>query len=106
MPVDDKEALELKKFIVSNFDQNDISTCGLTFGISSKIKVIIEVKTKRKVKTEKEVYQCSACMTVYDSDYGDSIANIASGVLFENLPSDYKCSVCEASKEAYLLVNL
>lgn len=180
LPVDDKEALELKKFIVRNFDQNDISTYGLTFGIDdrenretyftstviekNKVPTIVkdfqirptynllycknfnpntkayisyaqdvdkmelpgllmelsklyfehlgeETDATYKEKTTetkavKEVYQCSACMTVYDSDYGDSIANIASGVLFENLPSDYKCSVCEASKEAYLLVNL
>ena len=35
LPVDDKEALELKKFLVRSFDQNDISTYGLTFGISN-----------------------------------------------------------------------
>ncbi len=35
LPVDDKEALELKKFLVLSFDQNDISTYGLTFGISN-----------------------------------------------------------------------
>jgi len=35
LPVDDQEALELKKFLVLSFDQNDISTYGLTFGISN-----------------------------------------------------------------------
>ncbi|NJB72833.1 rubredoxin [Saonia flava] len=35
LPVDDNEALELKKFLVRSFDQNDISTYGLTFGIST-----------------------------------------------------------------------
>lgn len=35
LPVDDREALELKKFLVLSFDQNDISTYGLTFGISN-----------------------------------------------------------------------
>ncbi|UII77780.1 rubredoxin [Flagellimonas sp. HMM57] len=35
LPVDDTEALELKKFLVRSFDQNDISTYGLTFGISN-----------------------------------------------------------------------
>ena len=34
LPVDNKEALKLKKFLVANFDQNDISTYGLTFGIT------------------------------------------------------------------------
>lgn len=35
LPLADKEALELKKYIVRNFDQNDISTYGLTFAIKS-----------------------------------------------------------------------
>src|SRR5690606_32266870 len=34
-PVDDQEALELKRFLVRSFDQYDISTYGLTFGISN-----------------------------------------------------------------------
>ncbi len=34
LPVANKEALNLKKYLVSNFDQNDISTYGLTFGIT------------------------------------------------------------------------
>ena len=36
LPVNDKEALTLKKFIVLNFDQNDISTYGLTFSITNR----------------------------------------------------------------------
>ena len=35
LPVNDKEALKLKKYLVTNFDQNDISTYGLTFGIAN-----------------------------------------------------------------------
>tara|TARA_B110000967_G_C18478896_1_gene361140 strand:- start:14 stop:583 length:570 start_codon:yes stop_codon:yes gene_type:complete len=34
LPVANKEALNLKKYLVANFDQNDISTYGLTFGIT------------------------------------------------------------------------
>ena len=34
LPVANKDALNLKKYLVSNFDQNDISTYGLTFGIT------------------------------------------------------------------------
>ncbi len=37
LPVDDHEAFELKKFLVRNFDENDISTYGLTFGISNDV---------------------------------------------------------------------
>jgi len=34
VPVNNKDAIALKKFLVSNFDKNDISTYGLTFGIT------------------------------------------------------------------------
>lgn len=35
LPVFDAAALNLKKYLVTNFDQNDISTYGLTFGIAN-----------------------------------------------------------------------
>ncbi|GAA4303665.1 rubredoxin domain-containing protein [Aestuariibaculum suncheonense] len=35
LPVFDSAALNLKKYLVTNFDQNDISTYGLTFGIAN-----------------------------------------------------------------------
>ncbi|WP_318345476.1 rubredoxin [Flagellimonas baculiformis] len=63
LPVDDLEALELKKYLVNCFDQNDISTYGLTFGISKDVgkqshfsSIVIEINpssplvTKFKVK--------------------------------------------------------
>ncbi|WP_373396066.1 rubredoxin [Algoriphagus halophilus] len=34
LPVNNKSALELKEYLVSNFDKQDISTYGLTFGIT------------------------------------------------------------------------
>jgi len=179
LPVDDKEALSLKKFIVSNFDQNDISTYGLNFGIDDREKretyftsTVIEKNSvptivknydirptfnvlycknfnpntkeyiyyaqdvdkmelpgllmelsklyfeklgseddeknlkDEKKSAEKEVYQCSECLTVYDSEYGDSISDINSGTLFEELPANYCCSVCDAPKETYKLVKI
>ena len=39
IPVANKDALNLKKYLVSNFDQNDISTYGLTFGITDYNKI-------------------------------------------------------------------
>ncbi|MBG7629418.1 MAG: rubredoxin domain-containing protein [Bacteroidetes bacterium] len=179
LPVDNVEALELKKSIVRNFDQNDISTYGLNFSITDRVKnetyftsAVIEknqiptiVKdfnirptynvlycknfnpnTKEylmyaqdvdkmelpgllmelsklyfeklgeiddsekqnieDVKIEKEVYQCAECLTVYDPEYGDLNANIEVGILFNDLPNTYQCSVCEAQKESYKLVKI
>ena len=62
VPVDDSEALELKKFLVRSFDQNDISTYGLTFGISNDVgkrahfaSVIIERNAPPALVTDFEV---------------------------------------------------
>ncbi len=172
LPVDDKEALDLKNFLVRSFDQNDISTYGLTFGISSNpvktshfSSVIIqknsmpemvkgfEVRSTYNVlhfkgfdpnlqelityaqdvdkielpgllmelskkyfdelgqeksigssndknpnKNSRSVHQCSSCLTIYDEVIGDETAGISAGTTFEQLPDDYKCSVCESSK--------
>ena len=38
LPVANEEALKLKKYLVTNFDQNDISTYGLTFAVTDYIK--------------------------------------------------------------------
>ena len=53
LPVADKEALSLKKYLVNNFDKNDISTYGLTFGITNHIRkayyftsIVIEINAK------------------------------------------------------------
>lgn len=175
LPVDDQDALELKKFLVRSFDQNDISTYGLTFGISNDVgkrshfsSVVIEKnmppsiireydvrptynvlhfenfnpnttkyhayaqdvdkielpgllmelskkyfkllgqekETKRNRKTtdekpEREVYQCSNCLTVYDETLGDSNAGISPGVPFDKLPTSYSCPVCEMAKSGF-----
>ncbi|WP_299899210.1 rubredoxin [uncultured Aquimarina sp.] len=58
LPVGSQKALDLKKFLVMNFDQNDISTYGMTFAISIRRKqkryftsvVIEENKTPDAVK--------------------------------------------------------
>lgn len=57
VPVADQEALNLKKYLVTNFDQNDISTYGLTFGITSYdsdtynfTSIVIEKNRKPEIK--------------------------------------------------------
>ncbi len=180
LPVHDDEALALKKFIVRNFDQNDISTYGLTFGISNKgdnkiyfTSIVVEkntspnivkdfdvrptynvlycenfnpntqkylvyaqdvdkielpgllmelsklyfeklgdieeendTNTKQEETLEKEVYQCTECLTVYDAEFGDAEFAIDPGTSFKDISSAYVCSVCEASKAAFELVKI
>ena len=177
IPVADTEALNLKEFIVKSFDQNDISTYGMTFGISNYTEnksyfttvMVEENKTpdivkkfqvrptfnvlysqnfdpntqeyivyaqdvdkvelpgllmelskmyfdqlgdtpqeaenkqsKKDIPLKKEIYQCSDCMSIYDSTYGDEKADVPPYTSFENLPEKYTCSVCEGSKNLFL----
>ncbi len=174
LPVNDKEALNLKKYLVTNFDQNDISTYGLTFGITSfdsdtynftsivieknkqpepvgnfkirdtynllyaknfdpnTLEYITHVQDVDKVELPgllmelsqlyfeqlgtqreeeakvtqqdtitEEVHQCTECLTVYNEVYGDITQNIAPKTPFENLPSNYECSLCGAPKTSF-----
>lgn len=182
LPVADDEALELKKFLVRNFDQNDISTYGLTFGVSShygvnfttivieknpvpaiakgydirptynilyaedfdpnRLKYLTYARDIDKIElpgllmeltriyfdqlgenqekeessyekstvdesTEKTlVYQCKACMTVYDAKYGDPAQGVEKGTLFHQLPINYKCATCDAPKNSFVKTEM
>lgn len=176
IPVADVAASSLKEFIVKSFDQNDISTYGMTFGISNygenkayfttamveknktpdivknfqvrptfnvlysknfdpntqdyivyaqdvdKIELpglLMELskmyfdqlgdtpqekedkKAKNEITKETEVYQCTDCMTIYDSTYGDAKADIAPNTKFDDLPETYTCNVCEGVKSQF-----
>ena len=184
LPVDDQKALDLKKNLVLNFDQNDISTYGLTFGISNNstrssyfTSIVIEtnptpeiensnfvirptfnvvyaknfnpntrsyvvyaqdvdkmdlpnllmelIKTyfkelgqqkedvvkpgSLKLEDEKvvlEVHQCPHCQTIYDPSIGDAAAGIEPGTFFEDLPSDYTCSVCDSDIADFITTEM
>lgn len=179
LPVSKEWALNLKTFLVRTLDQFDISTYGLTFGLSEynrdghyftsivveknnmptaleSIKIrdtynvlyaknfdpntkeyivhtqdvdklelptilielskkyfeelgnsILEVTTNtpKKEKKELDVHQCQECLTIYNSDYGDVIQGIEKGILFQDLPEDYCCSLCESPKNSYVVLK-
>ncbi|MCX8183970.1 MAG: rubredoxin [Crenarchaeota archaeon] len=46
-------------------------------------------------------YRCTVCGYVYDPDQGDPESKIPPGTLFENLPEDWVCPVCGASKDLF-----
>ena len=176
LPVATEWALNLKTFLVRTLDQYDISTYGLTFGISEynrdghyftsivvekneppkalesiKIRatynvlyaknfdpntkeyivlaqdvdkqelptILIELSKKyfenlgntvlevnapaaKKEIQETDIHQCSECLTLYNSEYGDVTQGIEKGVLFQNLPEDYCCSLCESPKNKFI----
>jgi rubredoxin len=172
LPVATEWALNLKTLLVRTLDQFDISTYGLTFGISDynreghyftsivveknampkdlesiKIRatynvlfaknfdpntreyvvhaqdvdklelpnILIELSKKyfealgnapveenatpaKKGTIEQDVHQCQECLTVYNAEYGDVVQGIAKGILFQELPADYCCPLCESPK--------
>lgn len=70
---------------------------------SSTIKVEPAVEAAKAKLTP--VYQCKDCLTVYDPFYGDVSQCINQGTPFEELPDNYKCSLCEADKENFVKIS-
>ena len=60
----------------------------------------------KKEKKELEVHQCQDCLTVYNAAYGDIEQGIEKGTLFQDLPVDYSCSLCEGPKANFMMLNL
>ncbi len=48
-----------------------------------------------------EKWKCIVCGYIYDPDTGDPEAGIAPGTAFENLPDDWTCPVCGATKDMF-----
>ncbi|HEV8513772.1 MAG TPA: rubredoxin [Cyclobacteriaceae bacterium] len=46
-------------------------------------------------------YQCSNCLTIYDTQYGDPDSGINPGTPFEKLPETYACRVCDSQKKFF-----
>ena len=46
-------------------------------------------------------YRCGICGYVYDPERGDPDGGIAPGTPFEEIPDDWSCPICGASKDAF-----
>ncbi|NJM76811.1 MAG: rubredoxin [Acaryochloridaceae cyanobacterium RU_4_10] len=46
-------------------------------------------------------YVCSVCGHVYDPELGDPDGGIEPGTAFEDIPEDWVCPVCGASKSEF-----
>ncbi len=46
-------------------------------------------------------YICMVCGYVYDPTIGDEANGIDAGTSFENLPADWACPLCGASKDDF-----
>lgn len=59
------------------------------------------IEEKKEEKAEMTKYECTVCGYVYDPETGDPDSNIPPGTAFEDLPEDWVCPVCGASKDEF-----
>lgn len=64
-------------------------------------------KKESPVKAGKITYthQCPHCLTVYDEKTGEPENNILPGTVFENLPADYSCQLCETPVTGFVKID-
>lgn len=51
------------------------------------------------------MYKCIVCGYIYDPDQGDPAGGIDTGTQFTDLPDDYLCPICGASKDEFMDYN-
>ncbi len=60
------------------------------------------IKKRREIALKKMAkYQCIVCGYIYDPELGDPDDSIKPGISFEELPEDWTCPVCGASKSEF-----
>lgn len=46
-------------------------------------------------------FKCTVCGYIYDPDKGDPENGIAPGTPFDDIPDEWKCPLCTATKEDF-----
>ncbi|HER25052.1 MAG TPA: High molecular weight rubredoxin [Candidatus Atribacteria bacterium] len=70
-----------------------------------------EEKSREKINTERKEFKkmskfkCTVCGYIYESEKGDPESGVNPGTPFEDLPDDWVCPVCGASKDEFEEVN-
>ena len=52
-----------------------------------------------------KIYVCEICGYIYDPEVGDPHSDIAGGTAFEDLPDDWFCPDCAATKDDFYPEN-
>ena len=60
-----------------------------------------KTSSEHERRKKMQQWQCSVCGYVYDPDKGDPDNGINPGTSFEDLPEDWTCPVCGASKDQF-----
>ena len=59
------------------------------------------IEEKKEVVTKMAKYKCEICGYIYDPELGDPDGGIKPGTPFEEIPDDWVCPVCGASKDQF-----
>ena len=63
------------------------------------------IEEKKEAKPEMAKYECTVCGYIYDPELGDPDNKIKPGTPFEDLPDDWVCPVCGATKGEFKKVE-
>ena len=63
--------------------------------------VYVTFKTTKLMATKDSKYECLRCGWIYDPAEGDPEGGIAPGTPFKDIPNNWKCPVCGASKSDF-----
>jgi rubredoxin len=72
----------------------------------NKVSVIKQKEVKVSDLQLVRVHQCKTCFTIYDERFGDSVNEVPVSIKFVDLPSTYRCPVCENDKSEFVEVAL
>jgi len=59
------------------------------------------IEERKETVSKMAKYKCSVCGYIYDPELGDPDGGIKPGTPFEELPDDWVCPVCGASKDQF-----
>ena len=59
------------------------------------------IAERKEVKPKMAKYECTVCAYIYDPELGDPDGGIKPGTPFEEIPDDWVCPVCGASKDQF-----
>ena len=51
------------------------------------------------------IYECTVCGYLYNPDEGDPDNGIDPGTAFDDIPEDWVCPICGASKDQFEIVE-
>jgi rubredoxin len=60
------------------------------------------LKQSKKRRKRMDRYVCEICGYVYDPEQGDPDNGVAAGTKWEDVPDDWECPVCGASKDDFV----